>query len=195
VVLVIDTSSHLSALALLGPDGRPLAEDVRPGGRGGEELPVRARALAEPERLSAVTVSLGPGSFTGLRVGVSFGLGLAMGLGVPLQGLGSLELQAARARVPATALVEAGRGRVYWLEPGGEPRLGEPGELPAALPAVGWLREATAEAVRAAGVRLVAGAEVAGFAEAASALAGSVEQLGYDTVRLRYMQSFPAVLR
>jgi hypothetical protein len=36
---------------------------------------------------------------------------------------------------------------------------------------------------------------VAGFGEAASALAGSVEQLGYDTVRLRYMQSFPAVLR
>jgi tRNA threonylcarbamoyladenosine biosynthesis protein TsaB len=194
VVLVIDTSSHLSALALLAPDGQPLAEDVRPGGRG-EELPARARALAEPGRLSAVTVSLGPGSFTGLRVGVSFGLGLAMGLGVPLQGLGSLELQAARARVPATALVEAGRGRVYWLEPGGERRLGEPGELPVALPAAGWLREATAEAVRAAGVRLLGGAELAGFAEAASALAGSVERLGYDTVRLRYMQSFPAVLR
>ncbi len=194
MVLVIDTSSHLSALALLTPEGRPLAEDVRPGGRG-EELPARARGLAEPGRLSAVTVSLGPGSFTGLRVGVSFGVGLAMGLGVPLRGVGSLELQAARARVPATALVDAGRGRVYWLEPGGEPRLGEPGELPAALPAVGWLRETTAEAVRAAGVRLLAGAEVAGFAEAAAAVAGSAEPLGYDTVRLRYMQSFPAVLR
>jgi tRNA threonylcarbamoyl adenosine modification protein YeaZ len=194
VVLVIDTSSPWSVLALVTADGRPLREDVRPGGRE-DDLPRRARALAEPAGLSAVAVSLGPGSFTGLRVGVSYGVGLAMGLGVPLLGLGSLELQAARGRGPATALVDAGRGRVYWLEPGGEARLDEPSELPSVLPAVGWLREATAEAVGAAGVRLLAAGEVRGFAEAAARLTGQAEQLGYDTVRLRYMQSFPAMLR
>ncbi len=194
MVLVIDTSSPLAALALVTADGRALAEDIAPGGRE-DDLPRRARALAEPASLSAVAVSLGPGSFTGLRVGISFGLGLAMGLGVPLLGLGSLELQAARSEVPATALVDAGRGRVYWLEPGGEPRLGEPEELPRALPAIGWLREATAGAVGAAGVRLLGDEEVRGFAEAAAGLAGAAEQLGYDTVRPRYMQSFSAMLR
>ena len=192
MVLVIDTSSPRSALAVVR-DGCAVAEDVRDGGRE-QDLPGRAGALADPAALSAVAVSLGPGSFTGLRLGVSFGVGLAMGLGVPLLGLGSLELQAARADGPVTALVEAGRGRVYWLEPGGEPRLGEPGELPARLPAVGWLREATARAVEEAGVRLLGEAETRGFAEAAAALAGRAEKLGYDTVRLRYMQSFRTAL-
>jgi tRNA threonylcarbamoyladenosine biosynthesis protein TsaB len=192
VVLVIDTSSPRSALALVR-DGGAVAEDVREGGRE-VDLPRRVRALADPASLAAVVVSLGPGSFTGLRLGVSYGVGLAMGLGVPLRGLGSLELQAARAAGPATALVDAGRGRVYWLEPGGEPRLGEPAELPAHVPAVGWLRPATAAAVQAAGVRLLAEGEVLGFAAATARLAGRAPELHYDTVRLRYMQSFRTAL-
>jgi tRNA threonylcarbamoyl adenosine modification protein YeaZ len=192
VVLVIDTSSPLSALALVR-DGCAVAEDVREGGRE-RDLPRRARALADPASLAAVVVSLGPGSFTGLRLGVSYGVGLAMGLGIPLRGLGSLELQAARAAGPATALVDAGRGRVYWLEPDGEPRLGAPAELPAGLPGVGWLRPATARAVEAAGVRLLGEGDVLGFAEAAARLAGRAPELDYDTVRLRYMQSFRTAL-
>jgi tRNA threonylcarbamoyl adenosine modification protein YeaZ len=188
VVLVIDTSSPRSALALVA-DGAVLAEDVAPAGRD-DDLPDRVLALVEPRRLGAVAVAVGPGSFTGLRVGVSYGVGLAMGLRVRLLGLGSLDVQASRAREPAIALVDAGRGRVYWQEPGGEPRLGEPGELPATLPAVGWLRAATAEAVRAAGVRLLPDEELDGFARAASGLVGAAEELGYDTVKLRYMQSF-----
>src|SRR5205085_5736666 len=96
VVLVIDTSSPCSALALVA-DGRALAEDLVEAGRA-HDLRRRLRALAEPRRLDAVAVALGPGSFTGLRVGVGFGLGLALGLRVPLLGLGSLDLQAARAR-------------------------------------------------------------------------------------------------
>lgn len=191
MVLVIDTSSPRSALALVSA-GCALAEDVVEGGRE-RDLPARARALAEPGRLSGVAVSLGPGSFTGLRVGVSFGVGLAMGLGVPLLGLDSLELQAARAEVPVTALVEAGRGRLYWLEPGGEPRLGEPSELPRGRPATGWLRPATAEALRAARVGLLRDDQLHGFGHAAATLVGHARALGYDTVRLRYMHSFRTV--
>jgi tRNA threonylcarbamoyl adenosine modification protein YeaZ len=137
-----------------------------------------------------VAVGLGPGSFTGLRVGVSYGVGLAMGLGIPLVGLSSLELQAGRADEPVTALVEAGRGRLYWRPPGGEPRLSDPVELPRGFPAVGWLRPATAEAVEAAGVRLLSEKELKGFARAAAGLLGSAAELGYDTVELKYMQSF-----
>jgi tRNA threonylcarbamoyl adenosine modification protein YeaZ len=191
VVLVIDTSSPRSALALVA-DGGVLAEDVSDGGRS-HDLPGRVLALVEPRRLAGVVVAVGPGSFTGLRAGVSYGVGLAMGLGVPLLGLGSLALQAARACGPATALVEAGRGRVYWQEPGGEPRLGEPADLPRSLPAVGWLRPETAAAVRQMGARLLAEEELAGFGRAAAALAGEAERLGYDTVKLKYMQSFRPV--
>jgi tRNA threonylcarbamoyladenosine biosynthesis protein TsaB len=187
VVLVIDTSSTRSALALVeGHD--PLAEDVAVGGRE-HDLPGRVLTLAEPRRIAAVAVAVGPGSFTGLRVGVSYAVGLAMGLGVPLLELGSLELQAARARVPATALVEAGRGRLYWREPGGEPALGDPSDLPRARKAVGWLRTETAEAVRAAGVELLADDELDGFAVAAAKLAGDAKRVDYDTVRLKYMDS------
>jgi tRNA threonylcarbamoyl adenosine modification protein YeaZ len=188
VVLVIDTSSPRSALALV-LEGAALAEDVVLAGRA-NDLPNRVLTLVEPRRLTAVAVSVGPGSFTGLRTGVSYGVGLAMGLGVPLLGIGSLDLQIARARVPAIGLVDAGRGRVYWQEPGGAPRLGAPEELPRTLPAAGWLRAEVAEAVRAAGVRLLPDEELEGFAEAAAGLAGTAERLGYDTVKLRYMQSF-----
>ncbi len=191
MVLVIDTSSPYSALAVVGGGGEP-AEDVRAGGRE-HDLPARVRALVDPRRLEAVAVSLGPGSFTGLRVGVSYGVGLALGLRIPLRGFGSLELQAARTPVPATALVEAGRGRLYWLPPGGEPQLGEPKDLPSSLPAVGWLRPPTADAVRAAGVGLLSETEVATYATAAGRLIESAEELGYDTVKLRYMQSLRTV--
>jgi len=188
VVLVIDTSSPWSALALVaGGEGR--AEDVALGGRE-HDLPGRVLTMVEPRRLEAVAVAVGPGSFTGLRVGVSYGVGLAMGLSVPLLALGSLDLQAARAPVPATPLVEAGRGRVYWRAAGAEPRLSDPAELPRELPAVGWLRDETAEAARAAGVRLLSDEELLSFAAAASAALGGAERVGYDTVKLKYMQSF-----
>lgn len=190
MVLVIDTSAR-SALALV-EGGRALAEDVTEASRE-QDLPARVRAMAAPRELTAVAVALGPGSFTGLRVGVSYGLGLAMGLRVPLLGLGSLDLQAARARVPATALVEAGRGRLYWRRPGCDARLGDPSDLPRELPAVGWLRPATEAIVRAAGVHLVEGAELEPFGTAAARLAGRGRRLGYDTVKLEYMQSFGPV--
>jgi tRNA threonylcarbamoyl adenosine modification protein YeaZ len=188
VVLVIDTSSARSALALVA-GGVAAAEEVSPDARR-ERLPDRVLALVEPRRLTAVAVAVGPGSFTGLRVGVSYGVGLAMGLGVPLLGLGSLDLQEARSPVPATPLVEAGRGRVYWRSPDDEEQLGDPDHLPRSLPAVGWLRAETAEAVRAAGVQLLAEEELLSFGAAAAGLVGRAERLGYDLVKLRYM-GFP----
>lgn len=187
MVLVIDTSSPCSALALVG-DGGALAEDLAFGGRE-HDLPGRALGLADPRSLHAVAVSLGPGSFTGLRVGVSYGIGLAMGLRVPLLGVDSLDLQAARAPGPVTPLVEAGRGRLYWRTSSGEVRLGDPAELPQESSAVGWLRPATADAVRAAGVLLLTDEELDGFARAAASLLGTAAELGYDTVKLRYMES------
>jgi tRNA threonylcarbamoyl adenosine modification protein YeaZ len=191
LVLVIDTSSAWSALAVL-EDRMVLGEEVWSSGRE-EDLGLRVAALADPQELTAVAVALGPGSFTGLRLGVSYGLGLAMGRGIPLLGLGTLDIQAARARLPAVALADAGRGRVYWLAPDGSVGHAEPSALPRHLPAVGWLREVTAEVVRREGVRLLGEDEVDTFGTAASQLVGQAPSVGYDTVELRYMHSFGTV--
>jgi hypothetical protein len=128
---------------------------------------------------------------------VSFGLGLALGLRRPLWGLDPLLLQAARVSAPATALVDAGRGRVFWLEPGASlPSHGEVSDLRIDVPAVGWLRPDTAAAVRTAGVHLLEEGEIGSFAEAAAGQLRTGRQLGYGTVSLRYsMDSSFAPLR
>jgi hypothetical protein len=155
-----------------------------------QDLGLRVGALADPRELTAVAVALGPGSFTGLRLGVSYGLGLAMGRGIPLLGLGTLEIQRARARVPAVGLADAGRGRVYWLDPDGNLAHGEPRGLPRNLPAVGWLRATTADLVRREGVGLLGEEQLDTFGTAASKLVVGARSLGYDTVEVRYMHSF-----
>src|SRR5258706_10127171 len=94
------------------------------------ELIAHLRRIAQLNTITNVAVATGPGSFTGLRKGVSFGVGLAMGLRIPIVPLPTLELQAARSDQPVTAISEAGRGRFYYLVPGGEVALGEPAEIP-----------------------------------------------------------------
>jgi len=65
--------------------------------------------------LRAVGVVSGPGSFTGLRVGISAGLGLSLALGIPAYGMGSLEALArcCPERGEGLALLDARRGQVY----------------------------------------------------------------------------------
>ena len=189
MILVIDTSSARSAIALLRPDGSVAGEQVGPSG------PVfgladGVRVIREGRPLSRVAVATGPGSFTGLRVGVSFGLGLAMGLKVPIVPLPTLAIQAARSDEPALAVSEAGRGRVYHLAPGGDAGLAEPGELPKEWPAVGWLRPATQEALVAAGVRMQDESRLRSFGAAAAIVLKTAQEVAYDSLRLEYMQSF-----
>ena len=189
MILVIDTSSARSAIALLRPDGSVAGEQVGPSG------PVfgladGVRAIREGRPLSSVAVATGPGSFTGLRVGVSFGLGLAMGLKVPIVPLPTLAIQAARSEEPAVAVSEAGRGRVYHLAPGRDAGLAEPDELPKEWPAVGWLRPATQEALVAAGVRMQDESRLRSFGAAAAIVLKTAQEVAYDSLRLEYMQSF-----
>ncbi len=102
----------------------------------GGETPVVARLASlletagwSPRELDAVAAGRGPGSFTGLRVGLSLAAGLAYGRQIPLYLVDSLEAIAARAREQAASAVlrDAGRNEVYaWRPRDGAVRLGAP---------------------------------------------------------------------
>ena len=188
MIFVVDTSSAVSALAILEASGSVRQEVLLPARS--PLLIDRMRALVAPHRLTSVAVATGPGSFTGLRVGVSFGLGLAMGLRIPIVPLRTLELQAARSDTPVIAISEAGRGRLYFLAPGGSPALGEPNEIPKTHRLVGFVSAATESALEAAGHRFAPEHELRSFGAAAAQLLESARDVPYGSLKLEYMQSF-----
>ena len=74
-----------------------------------------ARSDLSLEDIAALGVAKGPGSFTSLRVGVSFAKGLAFARNLPLIGIPSLDILAAAqppAEIPLAAALQAGRGRL-----------------------------------------------------------------------------------
>jgi hypothetical protein len=188
VIFVVDTSSARTGLALIRPDGSVASEETHESGRT-LDLPGRFRAMTAGRILTKIAVATGPGSFTGLRAGVSFGLGVAIGLAIPIVALKTLHIQAARTDEPATAVAEAGRGRVYSLAPGADTQLSGPDDLPKDLPAVGWLRPATEFMLRSAGVDLVPEVMLRSFGAAASRQLESASEVAYGSLRLEYMQA------
>ncbi|HLJ66389.1 MAG TPA: tRNA (adenosine(37)-N6)-threonylcarbamoyltransferase complex dimerization subunit type 1 TsaB [Chloroflexota bacterium] len=121
LLLAIDTSTVGAGVALV--DGEfPLAHLAwcTPNRQSSHLSAGISTVLEMAERpmsqISAVIVATGPGSFNGIRVGISEAKGLAFGLGVPLAGISTLDaigLQAACAVGRVVALVEAGRGEVF----------------------------------------------------------------------------------
>src|ERR1700686_3301002 len=148
------------------------------------ELISYMRRTAQLNKITKVAVATGPGSFTGLRMGVSFGLGLAVGLRIPIIPLPTLDLQAARSDTPAIAVSEAGRGRLYYLVPGEEPALGEPAEIPTTHPIVGSVSPPVEVALRNAGHRLKPESELRLFAEAAARLLKTAREVPYGSLKL-----------
>jgi tRNA threonylcarbamoyladenosine biosynthesis protein TsaB len=119
VLLALDTSTSQAGIALY--DGRVRAELVWWSGRNHARqlMPAVRDALGlvggRVEDLSAVAAARGPGSFTGLRVGLAVARGLAFALDIPLYGFTSLEVVAAgqgNPSLPVQAVLDAGRGRV-----------------------------------------------------------------------------------
>jgi tRNA threonylcarbamoyladenosine biosynthesis protein TsaB len=121
IVLALDTALS-AATAVVACDGDLVAARVEPMGRGHQEAIaglVRA-AMADAgvrfHDLDRIGVTIGPGSFTGLRVGIAFAKGLALAWSTPLVGIGALEALAASADgVRVAAAIDAGRGQVYLL--------------------------------------------------------------------------------
>jgi tRNA threonylcarbamoyl adenosine modification protein YeaZ len=184
MILVIDTSSpSVAMVATIDSDKVTWSSSPRLD----REL---LKSLVRTEKVSRIAVASGPGSFTGLRVGVSFGLGVAMGFGIPIVPLPTLDLQAARSDEPVTAIVEAGRGRFYFKVPGEGARLGEPGAIPATHPLVGEVSDR--RSLVAAGHRFLPEAELRSFGEAAEILLRTAREVPYRNLEIEYMQSFSA---
>jgi len=149
--LAIDTSGADQAMVVL--DGRRLlaAEDWV---RSRDDPPVLTRldalvkrAGGRPDDLDGVAAARGPGSFTGLRVGLSLAAGLAYARHIPLHLVDSLPILARRATgEPATiALRDAGRAEVYAWREGEPPRRMPTDEL------AGWLPSSARVMVEPAG--------------------------------------------
>jgi tRNA threonylcarbamoyl adenosine modification protein YeaZ len=84
------------------------------------------QAGAHTREIEALAVGVGPGSFTGVRIGLATARGLAFALDVPVAGVSTLAALAAGAP-GALPVVDARRGEVFVLQ--GEPRVVDPGKL------------------------------------------------------------------
>jgi tRNA threonylcarbamoyl adenosine modification protein YeaZ len=130
MLLVIDSATAACSVALLGAEGGLLDEAHEVVGRGhAERLLPMIETLLAGRRPGAILVDCGPGSFTGVRVGLAAAHGLAIGWGAELHGLSSLALLAANAgaRGEVAAAVTGGHGELFvqqfdsaTLEPAGE---------------------------------------------------------------------------
>ena len=119
IILALDTCVDACSVALWA-DGETLAALSEPMSRGHQErlAPMVAEALAaaglKPMALDRIAVTTGPGSFTGLRVGLAFAKGLALALDRPCIGVGTLQALALGQNEAFTAAcLDARRGRVY----------------------------------------------------------------------------------
>ena len=118
MILALDTCLTACSAALLDGD-RVLAARSEAMPRGHQErlAPLVQELMAEAgvgfPALTRIGVTVGPGSFTGLRVGLAFAKGLAAALSIPAVGVGTLEAMAFGVDGFVVAVIDARRGQVY----------------------------------------------------------------------------------
>lgn len=102
IILNIETSGSICSVALTKEGGVDFQLEDTEGMKHSERLaPFIEKCMEELRRkgetLDAVAVSIGPGSYTGLRIGLSAAKGLAYSLGIPLIGVDTLKILAVKA--------------------------------------------------------------------------------------------------
>jgi tRNA threonylcarbamoyladenosine biosynthesis protein TsaB len=120
MILAIDTATRWTALAL--HSGTAVLSEQGWYGRNTQTIELTPaidtmlrRAEIEADELKAIVIALGPGSYTGLRVGLSVAKGLALANQTPLIGVPTLDIVAAAFQPldhPLLAVAEAGRTRI-----------------------------------------------------------------------------------
>jgi len=137
LILGIETATPQAGCAIGGHEGVIGLAQSGKGRRHAENLAPQIQFLCEQTGIelsdrSIVAVDVGPGLFTGMRVGIATAKSLAYGLGVPMIGVPSLDLVAYPVRYSSrliAATIDARRGEVYYAfyrqVPGGVQRIGD----------------------------------------------------------------------
>jgi tRNA threonylcarbamoyladenosine biosynthesis protein TsaB len=137
LVLGLETSTPRSSVALVEDDRVVASASLGVPRRHGEFVAPAIRfcldqAGIDLDRVSGVAVGLGPGLYTGLRVGIATAQALAAARSLPVVGLSGLDVLAFRARYVRRLLctvIDARRGELFWAfyrhAPGGVQRLGD----------------------------------------------------------------------
>lgn len=121
-VLAFDTATAATVVGLLEAGGAltEARHDPPPGGRPEHAqrlLPLVHQVVEDWDAVERIGVGLGPGSFTGLRIGIATARALAQGRGVPVVGVGTLAVIARRLSIdfPGTclAVLDARRGEAF----------------------------------------------------------------------------------
>jgi tRNA threonylcarbamoyl adenosine modification protein YeaZ len=172
VLLAIDTSAG-SSVAVVDRDAGILSELSEADTRRHAEVigTLIRRALDESgisvAELSGVAVGMGPGPFTGLRVGIAAARAFALGIGRPVVPVVSHDAVAFGQSDPVLVVTDARRREVYWSAYSGTdaeglpirfegPGLVAPDELAQAVPGFASLRRIDASEVSAGAIGLVA---------------------------------------
>ncbi len=119
-LLALDTSSMSASVCFVAWGGEDVVEVTLPANAQGSEgiadaiEKQRAASGIAIADLKAIVVGVGPGSFTGLRVGLAMAKGLAYGAGVPLYGVSSLAMLAgSQGQKPIAIALEARKGEIF----------------------------------------------------------------------------------
>jgi tRNA threonylcarbamoyladenosine biosynthesis protein TsaB len=153
LILAFDTATDVATSALVD-DGEVLGERTSTAVTLLQDLDALLRqAGAHTSQVDGLAVGTGPGSFTGIRIGLATARGLALALGMPVAGVSTLAALAAGAP-GAVPVIDARRGEVFVLE--AEPRVLEPAAF---RPSPGTICVGSG-AVRYRAVLEAAGAEV-----------------------------------
>jgi tRNA threonylcarbamoyladenosine biosynthesis protein TsaB len=119
-VLGIETATDMSSVAIADESGLTAEFTMCRGAGHAESLPLSVKTLFDRtglamDSLSGLAVSIGPGSFTGLRIGLGLAKGMALSLGLPLAAVPTLDALAAR--IPpapwAAIVIPSQRNEVY----------------------------------------------------------------------------------
>lgn len=150
LVLALDTASAFCAAALVD-NGDMLAQRSENIGRGHAEYlmdyiaTIMKDGACDFAAINRIAVNIGPGSFTGVRVGVAAARGLTLALDKPAIGITAFEALAYEAQIlkpgqPVSVVLEAHRGALYCqhftagLTPASPPQIATAEEIAARLP-------------------------------------------------------------